>query len=72
MRQVPRERPADGTGSQRLLLEHGVRLHTRDDPAAQALMREFIAREPEIWREDIGLDWRWVRPGRCSLPAHGK
>jgi creatinine deaminase len=44
----------DGEGSQDLLLEHGVRLQLREDPSARALMQEFIAREPEIWHEDIG------------------
>ncbi|MEU0751788.1 nucleoside deaminase [Streptomyces albogriseolus] len=36
------------------LAEHGVEVVVLDDPECVALMREFIARNPELWNEDIG------------------
>ncbi|GAA1250957.1 nucleoside deaminase [Kitasatospora nipponensis] len=36
------------------LAEHGVRVTVLDDPACEALMREFIAQHPALWSEDIG------------------
>ena len=36
------------------LAEHGVRIVLLDDPECVALMREFIARRPQLWNEDIG------------------
>ena len=37
------------------LAEHGVRIVLLDDPECVALMREFIARRPQLWNEDIGV-----------------
>ncbi|GAA3187227.1 hypothetical protein GCM10017688_49040 [Streptomyces ramulosus] len=36
------------------LARHGVRIVVLDDPECLALMREFTAARPELWREDIG------------------
>ncbi|WPP31300.1 nucleoside deaminase [Streptomyces sp. CL7] len=36
------------------LAEHGVEVVVLDDPECVALMREFTARNPELWSEDIG------------------
>ncbi|WP_210637312.1 nucleoside deaminase [Streptomyces sp. GESEQ-13] len=36
------------------LAEHGVEVMVFDDPECVAMMREFIARNPELWGEDIG------------------
>ncbi|WP_411977141.1 nucleoside deaminase [Streptomyces solicathayae] len=36
------------------LAEHGVRVLVLDDPECTALMREFVARHPALWSEDIG------------------
>ncbi|MCX4621659.1 nucleoside deaminase [Streptomyces albogriseolus] len=36
------------------LAEHGVEVVVLDDPECVALMREFTARNPELWNEDIG------------------
>ncbi|MET9395085.1 nucleoside deaminase [Streptomyces sp. NPDC006624] len=36
------------------LAEHGVDIVLLDDPACVALMRDFVAREPALWNEDIG------------------
>ncbi len=36
------------------LAEHGVEIVLLDDPECVALMREFIARRPQLWNEDIG------------------
>ncbi|MEU1690249.1 nucleoside deaminase [Streptomyces hirsutus] len=36
------------------LAEHGVRIVLLDDPECAAMMRDFIARRPEVWNEDIG------------------
>jgi len=41
-------------GAEENLRAHGVELDIRNDPACIALMREFIAAEPELWNEDIG------------------
>jgi cytosine deaminase len=46
-------------GPEDYLRQRGVDLRLCDDPAATAeciaLMREFIARHPTLWNEDIGL-----------------
>ena len=36
------------------LVENGVRVRDLASPECIAMMREFIALEPELWREDIG------------------
>ncbi|MFI8206119.1 nucleoside deaminase [Streptomyces sp. NPDC085937] len=36
------------------LAEHGVEVVVLDDPECVAMMREFVARYPELWGEDIG------------------
>ncbi|MGA4981302.1 nucleoside deaminase [Streptomyces cellulosae] len=36
------------------LAEHGVDVMVFDDPECVAMMREFTARNPELWGEDIG------------------
>ncbi len=36
------------------LAEHGVEVVVLDDPECVAVMREFVARNPELWGEDIG------------------
>ncbi|MEU4879557.1 nucleoside deaminase [Streptomyces althioticus] len=36
------------------LAEHGVEVVALDDPECVAMMREFTARNPELWGEDIG------------------
>ncbi|MGA5810097.1 nucleoside deaminase [Streptomyces cellulosae] len=36
------------------LAEHGVEVVVLDDPECVAMMREFTARNPELWGEDIG------------------
>lgn len=38
------------------LAEHGVRVVVLDDAECTALMRDFIAGNPELWNEDIGED----------------
>jgi creatinine deaminase len=42
-------------GSHDWLAEHGVQVTILDDPRCVALMEEFIATNPELWNEDIGL-----------------
>lgn len=41
-------------GPEDYLRSRGVALDIRDDAACVALMRDFIAREPDLWNEDIG------------------
>ncbi|MFI8291950.1 nucleoside deaminase [Streptomyces sp. NPDC085614] len=36
------------------LAEHGVEIVLLDDAACTAMMREFVARNPALWNEDIG------------------
>ncbi|MER7742926.1 nucleoside deaminase [Streptomyces sp. NPDC096538] len=36
------------------LAEHGVEVVVLDDPECLAMMRDFVARNPELWGEDIG------------------
>ena len=36
------------------LAEHGVKVTLLQDAACIELMRDFIARRPELWQEDIG------------------
>ncbi|MFE1771038.1 nucleoside deaminase [Streptomyces sp. NPDC059008] len=41
-------------GGQAWLAEHGVQIVVLDDAECMALMRDFVAASPELWREDIG------------------
>lgn len=41
-------------GPEDYLRSRGVTLDIRDDAECVALMRDFIAREPDLWNEDIG------------------
>ena len=42
-------------GPEDYLRSRGVNLEIRDDATCIELMREFIARNPELWNEDIGV-----------------
>jgi len=42
------------TGDEALLRERGVEVEVLADVGCIALMRDFIARQPELWNEDIG------------------
>ena len=42
-------------GSLDLLRERGVTVTVLSDPACIAMMSEFIAAEPDLWNEDIGI-----------------
>ncbi|MFE0186651.1 nucleoside deaminase [Streptomyces sp. NPDC058989] len=41
-------------GGQAWLAEHGVQIVVLDNAECMALMRDFVAASPELWREDIG------------------
>ncbi|MEW1697763.1 nucleoside deaminase [Streptomyces sp. NPDC093249] len=41
-------------GGHEWLARHGVEVVLLDDPECAALMREFTARHPALWNEDIG------------------
>ncbi len=41
-------------GGEALLRSRGVTVDVRDDPRCVDLMREFMARNPALWTEDIG------------------
>lgn len=41
-------------GEEALLQSRGVAVEVRQDPVCVALMRDFIARRPQLWNEDIG------------------
>ncbi|MEU8761135.1 nucleoside deaminase [Streptomyces sp. NPDC048659] len=43
-------------GGREWLAAHGVEIVLLDDPGCEALLREFVAREPGLWHEDIGED----------------
>lgn len=43
-------------GEEALLRSRGVQVEVRQDAECIALMEEFIARRPELWNEDIGVD----------------
>lgn len=43
-------------GEEALLRSRGVQVEVRQDAECIALMEEFIARRPELWSEDIGVD----------------
>ena len=42
-------------GNEELLRARGVEVIVLDDPACVAMMTEFIAAEPALWNEDIGV-----------------
>jgi cytosine deaminase len=42
-------------GPEEYVRSQGVELRLMQDPACIALMREFIARSPELWHEDIAV-----------------
>jgi creatinine deaminase len=42
-------------GDEELLRSRGVTVEVLQEPASIGLMREFIAAEPALWNEDIGL-----------------
>lgn len=42
-------------GEEALLQSRGVAVEVLHDPECVALMREFIARHPQLWNEDIGV-----------------
>ncbi|MFE2644343.1 nucleoside deaminase [Streptomyces nigra] len=42
------------SGGHEWLAEHGVEIVLLDDPECVALMRDFVARHPDLWNEDIG------------------
>ena len=41
-------------GNEAFLREHGVAVEVVGDPRCKALMDDFIARYPSVWKEDIG------------------
>ncbi len=43
-------------GPEEYLRSKGVQLEILDDEECQRLMREFIAANPSLWNEDIGID----------------
>jgi creatinine deaminase len=44
------------SGGHDWLAEHGVQVVLLDDPECIRMMTEFIAAEPALWNEDIGVD----------------
>ncbi len=42
-------------GEEELLRSRGVEVEVLEDPACIQLMQEFIAAEPRLWNEDIGV-----------------
>ena len=42
-------------GREDWMAQAGIEVRVVDDPRCTALMREFIARRPELWNEDIGV-----------------
>lgn len=43
-------------GGEDLLREHGVEVVVLDDPACTRVMSDFIAKNPDVWNEDIGVE----------------
>ncbi len=43
-------------GEEALLRSRGVQVEVLDDAECVALMREFIASQPQLWNEDIGVE----------------
>ena len=44
-------------GEEGLLRERGVQVDVLQDETCVALMRDFIAASPQLWNEDIGVDY---------------
>ena len=42
-------------GAEELLRSNGVEVVVLDDPRCVELMKEFIAKNPVVWAEDIGV-----------------
>jgi len=42
-------------GPEQYLESRGVQLDVRDDRQCRQMMRDFIAAQPELWNEDIGV-----------------
>jgi cytosine deaminase len=42
-------------GPEDYVRSRGVRLEILDDPTCLRLMQDFIAAQPELWNEDIGV-----------------
>jgi len=42
-------------GPEEYVRSHGVEVEVRQDPVCIQLMRDFIAANPDLWNEDIGL-----------------
>jgi cytosine deaminase len=42
-------------GEEKLLRSRGVELEVLDDPTCVRLMTDFIAANPDLWNEDIGI-----------------
>jgi cytosine deaminase len=42
-------------GAEDLLTANGVAVEVRNDPECIEMMREFIAKNPDLWNEDIGV-----------------
>ena len=42
-------------GAEELLRTAGVKVEVMQDPGCIAMLREFIAKNPELWNEDIGM-----------------
>ncbi|HLW30662.1 MAG TPA: hypothetical protein VKX40_00265, partial [Aequorivita sp.] len=42
-------------GDEKLLKKHGVEVVVLDDEKCKALMERFIAKNPALWDEDIGV-----------------
>jgi cytosine deaminase len=43
------------TGEEALLRSRGVEVEVLDDGRCRALMERFIAAQPQLWNEDIGV-----------------
>lgn len=43
-------------GNEEFLKSRGVEVVVLDDPECKALMDQFIAKYPQVWKEDIGED----------------
>jgi cytosine deaminase len=42
--------------SPHFMRSHGIELIDLNDEECIAMMRDFIAKHPELWNEDIGVD----------------
>lgn len=42
-------------GREDWMRQEGVQVRLMDDPACVALMQRFVAAQPEVWNEDIGV-----------------